>query len=723
MQPLGTNPDPPAAGLDELPGKSNYFIGDNPGEWRTDVPTYAKVRYKNIYSGIDLIYYGNQGQLEYDFVVAPGADPTWVRLGLDGTTGIHLDEHGNLVMETAVGRVRHDKPLVYQEIDGVRREIPAAYVVKDAQEFGFEVGQYELDRPLVIDPTLVYSTYLGGAGRDRAEGIAVDATGNTYVTGPTESLDFPTTSGAFDSTRNGLVDVFVAKLNATGSALLYSTYLGGSSNQEGRGIAVDSLGNAYVMGQTASPDFPTTPGVFDVTFNSPGQSDVFVTKLNATGSALLYSTYLGGSSTDFGRGIAVDASGNAHVVGTAFAPDFPTTPGAFDTSFDGDRDAFLTKLNHMGTALVYSTYIGGSSSDEGRAVAVDGAGNAYMTGDTGSADFPTTPGAFDTALNDFDAFVTKLDPTGVALVFSTYLGGAGGEQGFDITIDASENVYVTGSTFSPDFPTTAGAFDSTVNGTDAFVTKLNPAGSALVFSSYLGGSAIEEGIGIATDSSGNAYVAGITTSLDFPTTSGAFGPSLNGFCDTFVTQLDPTGSALLFSTFLGGSDIECESRNPRIATDSSGNAYVAGQTLSSDFPTTPGGFDTTFNGGHDDAFVAKIGVAVTEVDIDIRPGGDPNATNPSNQGLIPVAILTTEDFDAATVSPPTIQFGPGGASLAHRSGHLEDVDSDGDLDLVLHFHTQQSGIQCGDTKASLTGETFDGQAIQGSDSVVTVGCK
>jgi hypothetical protein len=391
--------------------------------------------------------------------------------------------------------------------------------------------------------------------------------------------------------------------------LVYSTYLGGGSSDIGKGIAVDGSGNAYITGETWSTDFPTTTGAYDTTYN--GDTDVFVSKLNPSGTALVYSTYLGGGSSDIGKGIAVDGSGNAYLTGyTDSSTDFPTTPGAFNTSYNGYQDVFVTKLNASGTALVYSTYLGGSIDDVGYGIALDLAGNAYITGVTYSTDFPTTLGAFDTTkyAPSLGAFVIKLNASGSSLVYSTYLGGGLIEEGNGIAIDSSGNAYITGYTWG-EFPTTPGAFDTSFNGGyhDGFVSKLNPSGTGLVYSTYLGGSDWDVGNAIAVDASGNAYITGWTTSSTFPTTPGAFDTSYNGFYDVFVSKLNPSGTALVYSTYLGGGLFE---EGNGIATDSSGNAYITGETLYySDFPTTLGAFDTSFNGGSYDGFISKFSFA------------------------------------------------------------------------------------------------------------------
>jgi hypothetical protein len=605
---IAANPAGKVTGEEELPGRVNYFIGHDPAKWRTDVATYAKVRYEQVYPGIDLVYYGNQGQLEYDFVVEPGADPARIRLRVAGARKMYVNSQGQLVVQTARGAVRWNKPAIYQEVDGQHRSVKGKYVLRRGHELSIEVAAYDTARPLIIDPILVYSTYLGGSETDEGYGIAVDTSRNAYVMGETTSTDFPTTAGAFQTTNAGSTGVYVTKLNPNGSALAYSTYLGGSDIDNGLDIAVDTSGNAYVTGRTFSTDFPTTPGAFQTTHGG-GHHDTFVTQLNRTGSALVYSTYLGGGGTDNGSAIAVDASGNAYVTGKTNSRVFPTTPGAFQTTSGGGKyDAYVTELNPTGTGLVYSTYLGGSGTDYGYGLAVDTSGNAYVTGYTSSTNFPTTPGAFQTTNGGRnDAFVTKLNPTGTGLVYSTYLGGGDRDSGNGIAVDTSSNAYVTGETGSSDFPITPGAFQRTFDGSsDAFVTKLNRTGTDLLYSTFLGGSGStfgDEGYGIAVDTSGNAYVTGETVSSDFPTTPGAFQTTYGGDTDAFVTQLNRTGTGLLYSTFLGGGQ---EDAGQGIAVDTSGNAYVTGYTESTDFPTTLRAFQRTHRGGDYDAFVAKI---------------------------------------------------------------------------------------------------------------------
>ena len=656
MKLVGANATPEVVGLDKLPGRSNYFIGNNPKKWRTNVPHYAKVQYKDVYPGVDLVYYGNQRQLEYDLVVEPGADPAAITLSFEGVEKLRIDAQGDLLLDTRGGEVRQHKPLVYQEVDGVRREIAGAYLLNGHRRVRFQVGAYDADKPLIIDPVLSYSTYLGGSASDSGLSIAVDASGNAYVSGHTESANFPTAS-SLRPALGGTSDAFVTKLNAAGSALDYSTYLGGSGREVGSGISVDASGNAYVTGRTASADFPTASSI-QPAFGGPSDTpsnggfivggDAFVTKLNATGSALVYSTYLGGTLSDYGYGIAVDASGNAYVTGRTASFDFPTA-GPIQADRRPGGDAFVTKLNAAGSALVYSTYLGGRGDDRGYGIAVDAAGNAYVTGYTQSTNFPTaSPIQPAHGGSPFDAFVTKLNTAGSALVYSTYLGGSGEDIGESIAVDTSSNAYVTGYTFSTNFPT-AGPLQPAFGGgiSDAFVTKLNAAGSALAYSTYLGGSGRDGGLGISVDA-GNAYVTGETFSTNFLTNSGIQGTSSGG-SDAFVTKLNATGNGLVYSTYIGGGRNDLAQG---IALDAFGNAYVAGSTTSTNFLTVSP-FQPN-NAGRGDVFIAKIGEQPPEPPTPILPANSVvngasfrPATEP-NSAIAPGAIVAIFGTDLAS---------------------------------------------------------------------------
>lgn len=618
MKLVGANPSSKVTGVDQLPGRSNYFIGNDATKWRVNVPTYASVKFEQVYVGVDLVYYGKEGQLEYDFIVAPGARAEAVKLSIRGAEGLRIDEVGDLVIQISGLEVRQHKPFAYQEMKGIKNPVSVRYDLAGNDEVGLEVGAYDDSQPLVIDPVLSYSTYIGGLDEDVGNGIAVDSAGNAFITGRTKSSTFPTTPGVFQSTGSHFDEAFVVKLGPTGSSLVYSTYVGGSGFDEGNGIAVDAVGNAFLTGVTTSNDFPTTPGAFQTTFGGPPQH-VFVTKLSSTGAMLVYSTYLGGSGFENGLDVAVDGAGNAHVTGGTTSPDFPITPGAFQTTFRGGRDgafsfgdAFVTKLNATGTGLLYSTYLGGSKGEAGFGIALDNAGLAYVTGGTGSNNFPTSPGAFQTTHGGCianipgtnlceDGFVTKFNLLGTSIVYSSYLGGIVGDSAVGIAVDTGGNAVVTGSTLSPDFPR-VNPFQSAYGGfRDAFVSKVNAAGSALIYSTFLGRSADEQGLGIAVDSGGNTYVTGHTTSPDFLTLNPI--QPYGGARDAFVLKLSPAGSPM-YSSHLGGRDEE-GILSGAIAVDASGSAYVTGLTGSTDFPITTGAFQK-INAGLRDIFVTKI---------------------------------------------------------------------------------------------------------------------
>ena len=620
----GANPRVALEAADPVPGDVNYFRGNDPSRWQRGLTRYAEVVYRDLWPGIDLAMRGVPGELKYEFRVRAGGRPSDIRIDYSGADGLAIAEDGALQITTAMGALRDSSPIAWQMIGGTRTAIDSRYVLNAGRNgYSFAVSDaYQPSHELIIDPGLEYSTFLGGTSHDFGTAIAVDSGGNAYVTGTTQSTNFPTRTGSFDRTFNGgVVDVFVTKLNPTGTALVYSTYLGGTPAavpaggsdpfEFGRAIAVDAAGNAYVAGQTTSANFPTTAGAFDRSLNigTFDATDAFVTKLNAAGSGLVYSTFLGGTDIDDALAIAVDGSGQAYVGGETGSTNFPTTAGAFDRSINGAFDAFVVKFNAAGSALVYSTFIGGTEVEFVEDIAVAG-GTAYITGPTRSPNFPTTAGAFDTTQNGFafDAFVARVNATGSALVFSTILGGSEADFSDAIAVDAAGDVYVSGGTASTDFPTTPGAFDQSPDGSDAFVTKLNAFGSALSFSTVIGGSNGEGAAGIALDASDNAWITGATSSTDFPTTADAFDRTFNGVADVFVTAVNSTGSALVYSTFLGAANSDA---GRDIALDLNGEAYVTGQTISTDFPTTQGAFDITFHGDPEifwaDGFVAKIG--------------------------------------------------------------------------------------------------------------------
>ena len=542
LQWLGARRQARVEGQDRLPGVSNYFRGSDPAKWQTGIPQFGQVKFSGVYPGIDLVYYGKQRQLEYDVILSPHADPRQLRLRIRGAERIRVSPEGDLVLSVPGGEIFQRKPFLFQMEGQSRRQIQGRYELRAGGEVGFAVASYDPRKPLVIDPVLSYATYLGGTGNDSARGVAVDGSGNAYVTGDATSTDFPTLGNPIlQSTRKGSTDVFVAKLNAAGTALMYSTYLGGTSSQSGRGIAVDGNGAAYVVGYTRSTDFPHTPGAFQTGGPAPSGSYVvgFASKLDPTGSTLSYSTFIGSGYTSltYANAVAVDTAGSAYVAGQTDDTALPTSATAFQRRLKGSSNAFVIKLNAAGTGGFYGTYVGGSQNDFANGIAVDSSGNAIIAGITGSSDFPTQnpiqASNHGTNTNIYNSgFVAKLNANGSALLYSTYLGGAFVTRANAIAADGSGNAYVTGVTYPPtsgsdNFPLQNPLQPALGGGTDAFLTKINAAGNALVYSTYLGGSGDDSGLGVAVDGAGNAYVTGSTVSNDFPAIN-AFQPFRGG---------------------------------------------------------------------------------------------------------------------------------------------------------------------------------------------------
>jgi hypothetical protein len=692
-----------AAPLEELPGKSNYISETDARAWIINVPHYSGIRYKNVYSGIDLVYYGRQQQLESDFVVSPGADPTAIRFAVEGNPRLELNVNGDLILHLATGKtLTLHKPRCYQIIDGVQAEISGRIRLVGSDHFALQVSAYDSARPLIIDPVLSYSTFMGGTSYDQVNSIAVDSSGNAYVVGQTMSLDFPTVTGDFQpSSPVGVScvallgnEAFVTKLDSKGSALVYSTYMGGSGCAIGTGIAIDSLGNAFITG-SAGPGFPTTAQAFQQNYAGPGNTsigDAFVAKLNPTGTALTYSTYVGGSSGDIANGIALDPQGDAYIVGQTYSSDFPTSPAAIcsDTSNSAD---FVTKLTADGSKLVYSTCLG--KPDIGYGITVDHVGNAYVTG-LGNAGKSTS--SIGNCIGVAGGYLAKLNPDGTTAFVDCFPG-----TGVAVAADPNGNTYLTGYTSSTNFPTTPGAFQMTCNATcavggfpDVFLMKLNPAGNSILYATYLGGSGTDTASAIAIDSAGNAYVTGSTLSSDFPVAS-PIQSSFGGGADTgdaFVAELNPNGSALLFSTFLGGP---LDEAGMAISLDTSGSIYVAGSTASSNFPTTPAAFQTVFKGPAGvpgDGFVAKFTPPVTlspnssdfgDVLIGTTSGSQP-VTLENNDGRSPLSILgistngafsQTDDCGSslAPVTTCTVNLSFSPTLVGQRAGNLVISDT------------------------------------------------
>jgi len=613
MQLVGGNEKSQIIAGNQLPGHSNYFIGNDRSQWHANVPQYARISYREAYPGVNLAFYGGQNQLEFDFIVAPGASPDPIQFGISGAIRISTDPSGNLLLASSAGDVLLHKPVAYQQRDGSCQPVDAHFVLRDRNQVSFELGNYDRSRELVIDPSVTYATYLGGTAEDDGNAIAVDSSGNAWVTGQTKSTNFPTKNPLYAS-NTGSFDVFVTELSATGT-LVYSTYVGGTSDDSGNAIAVNASGDVFVAGGTRSSDFPTKSAYQS---SLKGAENAFVLELNSTGSTLMYSTFLGGTGTDVANGLALDSGGDAYVVGSTTSTDFPPqNPLPSETG-----DGFVTKLNPSGNALVYSTYLGGGAGDFAGAVAVDGSGNAYVTGGTKNPGFITTSGVFQPKCGTdaggtcngglYDAFVAVINPSGSNFVYSTFLGGESNDKGLGIAVDSAGDAYVTGVTSSTKFPLQSPLQPSFGGGTlpsDAFVTELNPTGAQLLYSTYLGGSGDDSGLAIAVDSNKNAYVTGVTGSTNFPTANPTQAQN-NGENDAFISEISAGGSALTFSTYLGGSLNENTSTTngggslAGIAVDSAGtNIYVIGSTASTDFPTVAAEQGTA--GGTGDAFVAK----------------------------------------------------------------------------------------------------------------------
>jgi hypothetical protein len=600
-----------------MAGRTNYLVGDDPSRWHSGIPSYSSVTYENVYPGISLVYYGNKQNLEYDFVVAPGADPDAIRFGFENADMVELDGTGELVISNAGARMRLHKPLVYQEAEGGRQQVACIYSLDKAGEITFRVEKYDEGRPLIIDPVLSYSTLLAGNGDDQGLSIAVDVAGNVYITGFTDSHSFPMASPlqpVFSGV--GICDCFVTKFDRTGSALIYSTYLGGDLNDQATSIAVDLDGSAYVTGQTFSTNFPTTNAIQASNGGSFGTADAFVAKISPAGDRLMYATYLGGGGGETGRALAVDLDHNAYITGTTNSANFPLSH-AIQSRLGGDgsggSDAFVSKIDSSGTSLVYSTYLGGSNGDGASAIAVDATGGVFLTGAPNSKDFPTIRPLQSTLADNRgpffqtngDAFITRIEPEGTSLVYSTYMGGIDTDRGTGIAVDSSGNAYVTGETLSENFPLANALQDSYRSHGDGFVAKLVSDGSSLIYSTYLGGQLSDTPNAISIDSSGNAYLTGYTWSPDFPLANALrdkFRESA-GSPAAFIAKVDSSGGRLSYSTFLAGA----RDYGASITVNSDGDVYVVGSTASSKFPVTSNAFQKKL-GRNASIFVLKLGV-------------------------------------------------------------------------------------------------------------------
>jgi len=694
---------PSVEGARRLPGTVNSFLGRSRSRWHTRIPTFARVRYRHLWPGIGASFYGNGTRFDYDFEIAAGADPSQIALRFVGAQRQQLNARGDLVLTLPGGRsVRVLAPVAYQLV-GRSRDAVASRFMRSGRVIRLALGSYDHRRPLTVDPALVYATYLGGTGEDVGNAVAVDASDQAYVTGLTFSTDFPT-SGPEQPANGGGQDVFVAKLNASGSSLSYCTYLGGSGDDDGHGIAVDSAGNAYVAGSTTSTNFPTRNPLQPA---SGGGEDAFVAKLSADGGSLVYSTYLGGSSNDLANAIAIDPTGEAYLSGPTVSTNFPTQ-NPLQPASAGGGDDFVAKLNAAGNALVYSTYLGGSGADQGNAIAVDGAGEAYLTGSTSSTNFPTQNPLQPTSGGGADdAFVAKLNAAGSALVYSSYLGGGGDDAGFGIAVDPLGDAYLTGSTTSTNFLTRGAqqpsCGDLGCSQGDAFVTEIASTGAGVVYSTYLGGGGADQGNAIAVDAAGEAYVTGSTLSAEFPTRN----PEQlipGGSGDAFVTKLAAGGAALIYSTYLGGSGRDI---GFGVALGTAGDAFATGWTSSTNFPTRgavqPSCGDSVLC-GQGDTFVTRLPSDVTP----------PSSTNtiPSCRG----GVIVTVTDDAGGSGPGSVHFRldggaeqvipttgiPGIAEIPIPEGNhtLEDWGQDASGNMEFPHHV--ANIQIDTTPPSLS---------------------
>jgi Beta-propeller repeat len=720
MEMIGANPAAQVAGDTPVEGHTNYFIGRDASKWVHDVPQYARVNYRGVYPGVDLTFYGQQHQLEFDFVVKPGANADAIALGIEGAKKIATDKTGDLVLTSAAGDVRLHRPVAYQRLGDTRQPVDARFVVKGT-EIALAIGAYDRSRELIIDPSVAYSTYLGAGNEDDGYAIAVDSAGEAFVTGQTASAGFPV-KGALPTPNNALQgtnDAFVTKMKADGTNTVYSTFLGGTGTDSGNAIVIDGSGQAYVAGSTNSTDFPSA-GANPFQVSEGGGLDAFAAVLNAAGNALVYTTYIGGSDDDSGEGIAVKGT-VIYVAGSTASADFPATAPSGSTLLTtfqngtgtSPTDGFATKIDLSNTANVASVYLGGSGNDVATGIAVDASGNAYVTGATFSTDFPVAGSAFQTHCGSDgncnggkeDSFVTEIKADFTQYVYSTYLGGSGADDASQIVVDGSGNAYVVGVTNSSDFPIngTNAAYKTTLTGTsgNAYVTVVKPGGSALLYSTYLGGSGLDTALGVAlgTSSPPKVYITGQTSSSNFPTVSPT--QTVNGGGnDAFVSELNPNVSgnaSLIFSTYLGGTNDE-DHFLAGIAVDSSGNMYVTGDTQSNkDFPVTPGTFKTTManSGGSTcsgicrDAFVVKIspsGPAFTVAVAAISPAAisrgssgtsTVTVTSTGASGTVNLGCIVTP----APASPPTCSLGSASGALA----------SGGNLSTTLTIGTVKTG--------------------------------
>lgn len=590
-------------GQEELKHKTNYFIGDDSSKWKSNVLNFKKIIYENLYDGIDLVYYFDENGLKYDWIIETYADPNKIVERFEGIDTIKIDNNGELLVKTNAGELKEKKPYCYQEISRNIKDIKIDFKIKHENSIAYEIGDYDASQILIIDP-LIYSTYLGGGGNDgfSEASIALDSENNAYILGDTYSWNFPTTPGCYNDSRNGSCDIFVSKLNKNGTSLLYSTYIGGKYDDWSENIVLDSENNAYITGATYSPNFPITIDCYSKSIN--GTKDVFILKLSSDGSILEYSTYVGGYENDYGKNIVIDSENNAYVTGWTESSNFPTTNGCYDDLYNGGFDIFLLKINSNGSDLIYSTFIGGNDEDYSYSTVIDTKNQVYLTGKTKSLDFPTTSGCYNDSHSggEFDVFVLKFNITTSDLIYSTFIGGNDEDKSYDITLDSSNNTYVTGYTESQDFPTTPDCYDNSLNGTsDIYIFKLNQNGTDLLASTFIGGTDSDYSYDIELDSNNMLYITGFTKSTDFPITIGCFDNTLNGSRDAFILKMDYNCSRVLYSSFIGG---DWRDYGYTIKLDIKNYVYITGCTNSWNFPTTINCYNNRSSGNYD-VFVLK----------------------------------------------------------------------------------------------------------------------
>ncbi len=620
---VGANSNLQIVGVDEVDYKTNYFLGQDESRWATNVPAYTAVIYENIYNGIDLQYYGNDLQMEYDFIVSPGVDYSQIKIQYEGVDAVTVNDAGELVVTTMWGEVVEQRPVIYQIKDGSRIYIEGSYLLQDNNSFSFELADYNTDLPLVIDPIITYSTYLGGASSDDGASIAVDDAGNAYIVGRTSSADFPVFN-AYSDTIQGSGDAIISKFNSYGN-VIFSTYFGSAS---GTGIVLDDAGSIYICG-SAGVDLPTVNPYIDT---AQGNADGFIAKFNNSGDSLIFSTYFGGSGADYAEHIEVDASGSVYLGGYTGSTDLPVL-NAYQPTYQGvSYDIFVAKFNSAGSGLIYSTYLGGTAQDYSEGFAVDASGNAYISGGTQSTDFPTTANAFqETHQGGYqDVFVTKLNSSGNGLVYSTYLGSTLEDYGADIAVDDNGDLYLVGETDSDNFPL-VNPIQSSNPGVEywgLFVSKLNSTGTALIYSTYMASGGDEDGMGLAIDQTGAVYVIADTDASSFPLENPIQSTYGGGGSDVVFFKINPAGDSLVFSTYLGGSGQDYPND---VAVDIAGSAYVTGRTRSTNFPRV-NAYQTSNKGSYD-GFVTMYKADLISFDEVVNPGANVAAFGSNGQTI------------------------------------------------------------------------------------------